>query len=41
LVGDPTKLRGLGWRPSVDFEELVHIMVEADLASLRKQAAIS
>jgi GDPmannose 4,6-dehydratase len=41
LVGDPTKLRGLGWRPSVDFEELVHIMVEADLASLREQAAIS
>ncbi|MCU1581322.1 MAG: GDP-mannose 4,6 dehydratase [Microbacteriaceae bacterium] len=41
LVGDPAKLRGLGWRPSVDFEELVHIMVEADLASLREQASIS
>lgn len=35
LVGDPSKLRGLGWKPSVDFEQLVHIMVEADLADLR------
>ena len=35
LVGDPAKLRDLGWRPSVDFEKLVHIMVEADLALLR------
>lgn len=35
LVGDPSRLRSLGWRPSVDFEQLVHIMVEADLASLR------
>ncbi|HEY0258772.1 MAG TPA: GDP-mannose 4,6-dehydratase [Lacisediminihabitans sp.] len=36
LVGDPARLRSLGWRPSVDFEQLVHIMVEADLASLRE-----
>ncbi|WP_354574136.1 GDP-mannose 4,6-dehydratase [Frigoribacterium sp. UYMn621] len=34
LVGDPAKLRSLGWKPSVDFEQLVHIMVEADLALL-------
>jgi len=34
LVGDPSKLRSLGWKPSVDFEQLVHIMVEADLAML-------
>ena len=39
LVGDPSKLRGLGWKPSVDFEQLVHIMVEADLASLKAQIA--
>jgi GDP-D-mannose dehydratase len=35
LVGDPSKLLALGWRPSVGFEELVHIMVESDLAELR------
>lgn len=34
LVGDPTRLRGLGWRPTVDFEQLVHLMVEADLEAL-------
>ncbi len=33
LVGDPTKAREqLGWQPSVSFPELVHTMVEADLA---------
>jgi GDPmannose 4,6-dehydratase len=34
LVGDPSKLRALGWEPKVGFEQLVHIMVEADLAVL-------
>ena len=34
LVGDPSRLRSLGWRPSVDFEELVAIMVRADLDAL-------
>ncbi|HEY8913964.1 GDP-mannose 4,6-dehydratase [Lacisediminihabitans sp.] len=38
LVGDPRKLRGLGWHPSVDFQQLVHIMVEADLERLRAGA---
>ena len=37
LVGDPTRLKSLGWSPSVDFEQLVHIMVESDLASLREE----
>lgn len=33
LVGDATKARErLGWKPSVSFEELVRIMVDADLA---------
>ena len=41
LVGDPTRLRGLGWKPSVDFEELVHIMVEADLALLKADVPAS
>jgi len=35
LVGDPGRLRSLGWRPSVDFRELVHLMVDADVAALR------
>jgi GDPmannose 4,6-dehydratase len=36
LVGDTSKARqGLGWEPTVTFEELVKAMVEADLASLR------
>lgn len=36
LVGDPSKLRALGWAPSVNFVELVRLMVDADLARLRK-----
>ena len=32
LIGDPSKAKAkLGWEPSVTFEELVHLMVEADL----------
>ncbi|MGH2414265.1 MAG: GDP-mannose 4,6-dehydratase, partial [Microcystaceae cyanobacterium] len=35
LLGDPTKTQQkLGWQPSVSFEELVVLMVEADLAAL-------
>ncbi|MBE9175605.1 GDP-mannose 4,6-dehydratase [Synechocystis salina LEGE 06155] len=35
LIGDPTKTKAqLGWQPSVSFTELVHLMVEADLAVL-------
>ena len=41
LVGDPSKLRELGWKPSVDFEQLVHIMVEADLALLKADVPAS
>ena len=33
LIGDPTKAREkLGWEPKTDFDELVRIMVDADLA---------
>ena len=33
LIGDASKAREvLGWRPRVGFEELVHLMVDADLA---------
>ena len=35
LIGDPTRAREqLGWQPSVTFEELVQLMVEADMRSL-------
>ena len=38
LVGDPTRARErLGWRPTVSFEELVHLLVDAELAKLRGQ----
>lgn len=36
LVGDPSKAgRKLGWEPSVNFTELVRLMVDADLDTLR------
>jgi GDPmannose 4,6-dehydratase len=35
LVGDPTKAkRELGWEPTTDFEELIRLMVRADLELL-------
>jgi GDPmannose 4,6-dehydratase len=35
LIGDPAKAKQkLGWEPSVTFEELVHLMVDADLRAL-------
>ncbi|MDB9526415.1 GDP-mannose 4,6-dehydratase [Oscillatoria sp. CS-180] len=35
LIGDPTKAtEKLNWKPSVTFEELVHLMVDADLKAL-------
>ncbi|MBW4583317.1 MAG: GDP-mannose 4,6-dehydratase, partial [Tildeniella nuda ZEHNDER 1965/U140] len=35
LIGDPTKAKAkLGWEPSVTFEQLVHLMVGADLKAL-------
>jgi GDPmannose 4,6-dehydratase len=36
LMGDASKaLRELGWRPTINFEGLIHIMVDADLADLQ------
>jgi GDPmannose 4,6-dehydratase len=38
LVGDAAKARDrLGWEPTVDFEALVHMLVDADLERLRAQ----
>ncbi|MBT4124143.1 MAG: GDP-mannose 4,6-dehydratase, partial [Candidatus Pacebacteria bacterium] len=37
LMGDPTKAKEkLGWKPSISFEELVKIMVEAELELEKK-----
>ena len=36
LVGDSSRLRGLGWNPSVDFGQLVTLMVDHDLELLRQ-----
>jgi GDPmannose 4,6-dehydratase len=41
LLGDPSKAkRLLGWEPQVSFEELVEMMVRADLDRLRPLAAV-
>jgi GDPmannose 4,6-dehydratase len=38
LVANPAKARQkLGWKPSVDFKDLVHTMVEVDLEQLARQ----
>jgi GDPmannose 4,6-dehydratase len=38
LVGNPAKARArLGWQPTVSFEDLIHTMVEADLAALQSE----
>ncbi len=42
LIADPTKAREeLGWTPSVDFEQLVKLMIDADLALLKKGSPVS
>jgi GDPmannose 4,6-dehydratase len=42
LIADPTKVREqLGWEPSVDFEQLVKLMVDADLALLGEGSPVS
>ena len=38
LIGDPSKAKAkLGWEPQVKFEELVKIMVNADLEKVRRR----
>jgi GDPmannose 4,6-dehydratase len=40
LVGDPTKIHErMGWEPEVRFEELVKMLVDADVEELRAQTA--
>ena len=39
LVGDPSAARSrLGWQPTVSFEELVRLMVDADVEALSREA---
>ena len=39
VVGNPAKARErLGWKPTVTFRELVHMMVDADLKRLKEGA---
>lgn len=41
LRGDPSKARDvLGWEPSIDFEALVRLMVDADIARLKKERSL-
>ena len=41
LIGDPAKAKKqLGWQPTVTFEQLVKLMVEAELAILKGEAKI-
>jgi GDPmannose 4,6-dehydratase len=40
LLGDPSKARAeLGWAPSVNFKQLVEMMVDADIALLRSTSS--
>ena len=40
LLGDPAKAKKLlGWEPEVSFEQLVEMMVDADLARVKKELA--
>jgi GDPmannose 4,6-dehydratase len=42
LLGDPTKARNkLGWKPRVDFDELVRMMVDADLELAETEALVA
>jgi GDPmannose 4,6-dehydratase len=40
LIGDPTKARErLGWRQTVGFQELIGLMVDADLEAAKREIA--
>ena len=41
LLGDPTKAKDkLGWVPAVSFDELVEMMVDADLELARREQSL-
>lgn len=39
LVGNPKKLRSIGWKPSVTFDDLVRIMVTAEMEDLSDRSS--
>jgi GDPmannose 4,6-dehydratase len=42
LVGDPSKAeRELGWRREVEFEGLIDLLVDADVATLERGRAVT
>lgn len=42
LIGDPTKAyKTLGWKPMIGFSELVHMMVDSDLAHLGATGSVA
>lgn len=42
LLGDPTKAKAnLGWQPEVSFEQLIHMMVDADIERTQRKLAIA
>ena len=42
LRGDASKAeRELGWKPTVSFEQLIHLMIDADIALLRNDVALA
>lgn len=42
LIGDSSKARNkLGWHPKISFRDLVHLMVDAEMASLQSPRAVA
>jgi GDPmannose 4,6-dehydratase len=42
LVGEPKKaIETLGWTPEVDFEGLIHMMVDADIQRLSRETRVA
>jgi GDPmannose 4,6-dehydratase len=40
LLGDPSKAKSIGWKPSVSFPELVKMMIDSDLKLAEQEQAI-
>jgi GDPmannose 4,6-dehydratase len=40
LIGDPSKaMKKLGWKPKVSFEQMIQMMVDADVERLSSRAS--
>jgi len=40
LLGDPTKARSIGWKPSVTFKELIKMMIDSDMKLAEQEQAV-